>query len=58
MATKALEISVMRGEHERRRKEYTDRGIGTMRDGCLIKRETRLLLLIAFNPPLVSLTAT
>ena len=35
VAIKALETSLVRGEHIRRRKEYTDRGIGTMRDGYL-----------------------
>ncbi len=32
---KALETSIVHGEYICRRKEYTDRGIGTMRDGYL-----------------------
>ena len=35
VAVKALETSIVRGEHDRRRHEYTDRGVGTMRDGYL-----------------------
>lgn len=34
-AIKALETSLVRVEHMRQRKEYTDRVIGTMRDGYL-----------------------
>lgn len=35
VAIKALETSLVRGEHLRCRKEYIDRGVGTMRDGYL-----------------------
>ncbi len=35
MAVKALETSLVPSENERRRKEYTDRGVGTTRDGYL-----------------------
>lgn len=35
VAIKTLEISLVRDEHTRRRKRYTDRGVGTMRDGYL-----------------------
>lgn len=35
VAIKALQTSLIRGEHARRREEYTDRGKGTMRDGYL-----------------------
>lgn len=35
VAIKALKTSLIRGEHIRRRKKYTDCGIGTMRDGYL-----------------------
>lgn len=35
VAIKALETSLVRGEHMRRRKEYTDCGVGTLRDGYL-----------------------
>lgn len=33
VALKALEMSIIRGEHTRRREEFTDRGISTFRDG-------------------------
>lgn len=33
VAIKALETSLVRREHLHRRKEYTDHGVGTMRDG-------------------------
>ena len=32
---KALETSIIRGEHARRREEFADRGISTFRDGYL-----------------------
>ncbi len=35
VALKALETSIVRGEHSRRREELTDRGISTFRDGYL-----------------------
>lgn len=35
IALKALETSIIRGEHARRREEFTDRGISTFRDGYL-----------------------
>jgi hypothetical protein len=35
VALKALENSIVRGEHARRRGEFTDRGISTFRDGYL-----------------------
>lgn len=35
VAIKALETSVVRREHDRRREEYADRGMGTMKDGYL-----------------------
>jgi hypothetical protein len=35
VALKALEQSIIRGEHVRRREEFTDRGISTFRDGYL-----------------------
>jgi hypothetical protein len=33
VAVKALESSIVRGEHQRRRREYEDRGLATIRDG-------------------------
>jgi len=33
VAMKALKTSIVRGEHTRRRKEFTDRGVSTIRDG-------------------------
>jgi hypothetical protein len=35
VALKALKTSIIRGEHLRRREEFTDRGISTFRDGYL-----------------------
>ena len=35
VALKALETSIIRGEHARRREEFTDRGISTFRDGYM-----------------------
>lgn len=35
VALKALETSIVRGEHTRRREELTDRGVSTFRDGYL-----------------------
>lgn len=35
VAIKALETSIVRGEHARRREEFTDRGISTFRDGYI-----------------------
>lgn len=35
VAMKALKTSISRGEHSRRREEFTDRGISTIRDGYL-----------------------
>jgi hypothetical protein len=35
IALKALETSILRGEHARRREVFTDRGISTFRDGYL-----------------------
>jgi hypothetical protein len=35
VALKALETSIVRGEHVRRREEFVDRGISTFRDGYL-----------------------
>jgi hypothetical protein len=35
VALKALETSIIRGEHLRRREEFTDRGISTFRNGYL-----------------------
>ena len=35
VAIKALETSIARGEHQRRRREYVDRGLATIRDGYM-----------------------
>jgi hypothetical protein len=33
VAIKALQTSIIRGQHQRRRDEFTDRGLGTIKDG-------------------------